>query len=265
MMKRTCIKALLCMALALGLHGAVTAQFQSTGAPYVPTPAAVIDVMLQSAFVGPNDFVIDLGSGDGRIVIEAAKKYGARGVGVELDVNLAFAATEDAKRQGVAAQVNFVRENLFDYDVGRATVLALYLSGPMNAKLRPRILAQMRPGTRVVSHDFDMGEWKPDQRREVAVPNKPYGPPVSIVYLWYVPASVAGKWRWQLAFDGATHAYELAVGQRFQDLSGEALVDGGNASWAATKLTGDLISFTLTREQFGQQVRHEFKIGRAHV
>ena len=234
------------------------AQFQSTGAPYVPTLQNVVDAMLEIALINTNDYLIDLGSGDGRIVIEAASKHGARGMGVEHDVNLLQIANEEAKRRGVSGRVSFVRDDLFSVDVSRASVLTLYLSRPMNLKLLPRIFAQLRPGTRVVAHDFDMGNWKPDLHREIAVPNKPYGPPVSQVYLWYVPADITGKWRWQLTVGGKPRTYEAKVNQRFQEIDGEILVDGGNATTKHIQLRGDLLSLTLAREMFGQLIIHEF-------
>ena len=237
---------------------AVQAQFQSTGAPYVPTLQNVVDAMLDMALINNNDYLIDLGSGDGRIVIEAASKHGARGMGVELDVNLLFVANELAKKRGVSGRVSFVQDNLFNVDISRASVLTLYLSRTMNLQLRPRIFAQLRPGVRVVAHDFDMGNWKPDLHRQVAVPEKPYGPPVSQVYLWYVPADITGKWRWQLTIAGQPHVYEAKVNQFFQEVDGEILVDGGSAATKNIKLRGDLLSFTLTREMFGQMVVHEF-------
>ena len=231
---------------------------QAADVPYVPTPANVIDTMLELALVNTGDYLIDLGSGDGRIVIAAAKKYGARGMGIELDGNLVFAANADAKRQGVAGKVSFTRGNLFAMDFTRATVLTLYLLPQINMQLRPRILNELKPGTRVVSHDFDMGEWKPDARREVAVPDKSYGAPVSQVYFWYVPAHVAGKWRWQLMVAGKPRVYEASINQLFQEVDGEVLVDGSSASVQNFKLRGDLIAFTLTRELSGQKLTHGF-------
>src|SRR5688572_20185477 len=122
----------------------------------------VVDAMLEIAQVGPKDFVIDLGSGDGRIVIAAAKKRGARGLGVELDGALVNDARREAQRQGVADKTEFRAENLFVTDLDKATVLTTYLFPRVNAQLRPRIFEQMRPGSRVVSHEFDFGNWKPD-------------------------------------------------------------------------------------------------------
>ena len=251
----------LCLCLAVLVAAAAwhpLAAQQTADAPFVPTPSNVVDTMLEMALVNTNDYLIDLGSGDGRIVIEAAKKYGVRGMGVELDGNLVFTANQNAKRQGVTDKVLFTQANLFVTDIGRATVLTMYLLPQINVQLRPRLLSELRPGTRVVSHDFDMGAWKPDQRREISVPNKSYGPPVSQVYLWYVPDHVAGKWRWEQTVAGAPRVYEARINQVFQEIDGEFLVEGGSATARNVRLRGDLITFNLTREMFGQSVSHEF-------
>src|SRR5687767_13221404 len=157
--------------------------------PFVPTNQPAVEAMLLIAHVGPDDFVIDLGSGDGRIVITAAKKYGARGFGVDLDGGLVSQARREAERQGVKERAEFFTRNLFVTDIDRATVLTSYLFPRVNMELRPRIFSELRPGTRVVSHEFDYGNWKPDAHVRVPVPNKPYGPPSSDVYLWIVPAN----------------------------------------------------------------------------
>jgi len=264
---------LLRLALCALLMSSVARAQQAADVPYVSTPPNVIAAMLEMAQVTADDDLIDLGSGDGRIVIEAAKKSGARGMGVEIDGNLVFTAKEAAKRQGVTGQVTFVQDNLFNVDIGKATVLTMYLLPNINLQLRPRILGKMRPGTRVVSHDFDMGDWKPDLRREVAVPNKPYGPPVSQVYLWYVPANVAGKWQWRLPVGGTTRLYEARINQTFQELTCEALVDGSGATGHDARLRGDLVTLGLVREFSGQNVTHEFSgriegdriVGRARI
>ena len=147
---------------------------------------------------------------------------------------------------------------MFDFDFSRASVLTLYLLPKINLDLRPRILSGLKPGTRVVSHDFGMGDWKPDQQREIAVPDKSYGPPVSQIYLWYVPANAAGKWRWQLTVDGKPRVYEARIKQFFQELDGDVLVDGSAPAALNARLRGDLLSFTLTREFSGRRVTHEF-------
>ena len=231
---------------------------QQPDVPYVPTPWNVVEAMLEAGGVTANDYLIDLGSGDGRVVIDAARKRGARGIGIELDGNLVSVANREATRLGVGAKASFISGNLFTFDFSKATVLTMYLLPKINMELRPRILGQMRPDTRIVSHDFDMGQWKPDMRREITVPNKSYGPPVSQIYLWYVPADFTGKWQWQLPAGAAAGAYEATFRQTFQELSVDAEVHGGKIAVQGPRLRGDTIAFTLVREAAGQQQSHEF-------
>ena len=251
-------KLLVLLALCALLAPRAALAQQAVDVPYISTPLNVVAAMLEMARVSAGDYLIDLGSGDGRIVIEAAKRSGARGMGVDLSAPLVNTANAAARRERVAGQVTFVEGNLFHTDIGKATVITMYLLPSITLQLRPRILSQLRPGTRVVSHDFDMGAWMPDLEREVAVPNKRYGPPSSMVYLWYVPADVAGKWRWRLPVGGVTRLYETGISQRFQELVGEARVDGGGATWRSARLHGNLVEFTLVRESSGVQVVHEF-------
>jgi SAM-dependent methyltransferase len=145
--------------------------------PYVPSPDAVVTKMLEMAKVGPKDVVYDLGSGDGRIVIAAARK-GARAVGVDIDPERIRESNDNARSAGVAKRVKFIEQNLFDTDFREASVVTLYLLPGVNLKLRPKLLTQLRPGTRIVSHSFNMGDWKPAQTAEVDGAN---------VYLWIVP------------------------------------------------------------------------------
>jgi ubiquinone/menaquinone biosynthesis C-methylase UbiE len=146
--------------------------------PYVPTPEAVVAKMLEVAKVGPKDVVYDLGSGDGRIVITAAKKHRARGVGIDIDPDRIKEARENARRAGVAKQVEFRQGDLFKADIGEATVVTIYLLSSVNMQLRPKLLAELKPGTRVVSHAFDMGDWKPVESHRVGT---------STVHYWVVP------------------------------------------------------------------------------
>lgn len=154
------------LALAVSTSAGVSAQ---TSAPhpdihYVPTPGAVVDSMLEAAHVTANDVVYDLGSGDGRIVIEAAKKYGARGVGIELDPKLIKQATRNARKAGVADKVRFQQADFFKTDLSEATVVTLYLSGTINQRLESKLMRELGPGARVVSHRFEMPpDWKPDR------------------------------------------------------------------------------------------------------
>ncbi|HXF67757.1 MAG TPA: class I SAM-dependent methyltransferase [Burkholderiales bacterium] len=261
------------MALRLGLASALVCallaapsaapraadQHPHAHVPYVPTPQVVVDEMLRIADVGPRDFVIDLGSGDGRIVITAAKKFGARGLGVEIDSALVAAARSEARRQGVADRVRFLEQNLFVTDIERATVLAMYLYPTVLAELRPRLLAELKPGTRVVSHDFDLGEWRPDARRTVPVPDKPYGPPSSEIYLWIVPANAAGIWRWRLAVEGRELDHELALEQTFQALAGKLVVGGRPARLEEARMRGEEIRFAIVAEEQGRTLRIEYE------
>jgi SAM-dependent methyltransferase len=194
--------------------------------PYVATDMEVVDAMLGLAEVRPGDYVIDLGSGDGRILIAAARSNGARGFGVDIDPARIRESTENARAAGVSGRVTFRRQNLFQTPLAEADVLTLYLLPEVNLRLRPRILAEMRPGTRVVSHDFDMGDWRWDQRQRVGS---------AVIYLWTVPARVAGNWR--LTAGGRT--YPLAFAQHYQRVTGTA----GTARVEQGEVSGDRIRF----------------------
>jgi hypothetical protein len=233
-------------------------QHALASAPYVPTPPGVVDAMLGLAGVGPEDTVIDLGSGDGRIVIAAAKQRGARGIGVEIDGNLVGVARREAQREGVAGRVEFKEQNLFIAEISQATVVAMYLYPRLMMQLRPRLFSQLRPGTRVVSHDFDMESWRPDARVTVPVPDKPYGPPSSEVYFWIIPANAAGAWRWRSTDGAAAVVYELRLSQTFQMLEGKALIGGQPGRLEGGRMRGDEIRLMLTAEVGGRALRHEF-------
>ena len=145
---------------------------------FVPTPEEVVEAMLRLAEVGPNDIVYDLGSGDGRIPIAAARRFGARGIGIDLDPKLVAQASRNAQDAGVADRVTFVEADIFEADISNATVVTLYLLTSINDRLRPKLLKELRPGTRIVSHQFRMGDWNPD--RETVVDFRP-------LFLWRVP------------------------------------------------------------------------------
>lgn len=159
-----------------GLHG--------YDAPFVPTPDHVVHAMLRLAAVGKDDVVYDLGSGDGRIVIAAARDFGARGVGIEIDPRLVFQSLRSAERAGVGERVRFIHQDLFETELGPATVVTLYLSRELNARLRPKLLRELRPGTRVVSHEHDMGDWRPAQQARIEVDGSE-----RTLYLWVIPGS----------------------------------------------------------------------------
>lgn len=187
--------------------------------PFITTPDAVTTTMLRMAGVGPSDFVIDLGSGDGRIVITAARRFGARGLGVEIVPELVAKSRENARAAGVADRALFREQDLFQADLLPATVVTMYLLPDVNLQLRPKLLA-LKPGTRVVSHDWDMGEWKPDRTEVVDVPDKAVGlEKKSRIHLWIVPARLGGLWCGPKDRRG-----ELAIRQAFQH--GEANLAG---------------------------------------
>ena len=200
-------------------------------APYVATDYAVVDAMLAMAQVRPGDYVIDLGSGDGRILIAAARSHGARGLGVDIDPVRIREATNNAGAARVADRVQFRRQNLFETPLREADVLTLYLTQEVNLRLRPRILAEMRPGARVVSHDFDMGDWRADQRQKIGS---------ATVYLWVVPARLGGRWRLTAGGRSAT----LDLQQRYQDLSGRIATGAGEGRRVEQgQVIGDRVRF----------------------
>ena len=181
-MKARLIAGALVALLGVAAHAqgqpATPAPAPSLDVPFVPTPADAVTAMLKLADVKKDDVVYDLGSGDGRIVITAARRYGARGVGIDIDPARIAEGERNARAADVSKRVRFVRQDLFDADIGGATVVTLYLLPRLNQRLRPKLLAELRPGTRVVSYGFDMGDWAPDRTVDVGS---------SAVYLWVIP------------------------------------------------------------------------------
>lgn len=153
------------------------------GVRYSPTPQHVVAAMLTLASVGPDDLVYDLGSGDGRIIVTAARDFGARGVGYDIVPELVAESVRNAERAGVSAKTRFLHQDIFEVDTSPASVVTLYLSEELNERLRPKLLRELRPGARIVSYRVDMGDWKPDREVTVDVNGQP-----RIVYLWTVPA-----------------------------------------------------------------------------
>jgi len=226
---------------------------------YVPTPQIVVEEMLRMAKVGPKDFIIDLGSGDGRMVITAAKQFGARGFGVDLDTVLLNQSIVNAQRAGVADRAWFIEQNLFETDLSKATVISSYLLPEMNERLRPSIL-ELKPGTRVVAHDYDMGEWRPDEERTLAVPEKKVGNPgVSYIFLWIVPAKIAGRWQSQLKTGSQPAIWEFDFTQRFQRFDGVAKSGNLKIELRAPTLKGEQLSFVFFTKPGDNSTRHEFK------
>jgi SAM-dependent methyltransferase len=160
---------------------AIPVQQVQTDVPYVPTPQPVVDAMLKLAKVNSKDLIYDLGSGDGRIPITAAQKYGARGIGIDIDPERVKEAKQNLQSAGVGNLVQFRQQDLFKTDFSQASVVTLYLLPDINLKLRPKLLQELKPGTRIVSHAFDMGDWKPQQVQQVDG---------KTIYLWVVPENV---------------------------------------------------------------------------
>ncbi len=214
---------------------------------WVPTPPELVEKMLRMAKITPEDFVIDLGSGDGRIAIAAAKKFGARAQGIEYNPEMVALSNREAQRQGVADKVKFVKADIFQSDFSQATIITMYLLPDLNLKLRPRIL-DLKPGTRVASHQFSMEEWQPDERAEIDG---------RLAYLWIVPAKVGGTW--SLRAEGSGQERELSLRQSFQLLSGQLKGGAAALELAEAKLRGDEIRFTVVegtvRRDFSGRVR----------
>ncbi|MBN1240392.1 MAG: class I SAM-dependent methyltransferase [Gammaproteobacteria bacterium] len=203
--------------------------------PYVPTVQDDVDLMLEIGDVGPGDYVVDLGSGDGRIVISAARR-GADGHGVEIDPELVEEATRRAEAAGVADRAAFVEGDIFDADISQASVVTLYLYPEVNLALRPRLLSELRPGARVLSNSFDMGDWQPDVHDKTARSS-------GGILMWVVPADVAGDWQLEV---GEDETFALNATQRFQKVSLRLAGDDGMLAVRSARLRGDRLEFVAT-------------------
>ena len=241
-MKRRALLAGLGALAAAPLLPAQTASddFSKSGpnAPWVPTPDDMIDVMLRLARVGPRDVVCDLGSGDGRIPIVAAQKYGARGLGIEIDAELVAGAWRNAQKAGVAKRVRFIEGDVFVTDFSEATVITLYLLTHMNDRLRPRLL-KLRPGTRIVAHNFGINDWDAD---EVAFHNE------TRALLWYVPANVEGRWSVQTGGRPGERVTMNLV-QQLQKIRGEMFFGNVARPIRHAELRGNRLAVTVSDPQ----------------
>jgi len=219
------------MVLVLGLFSSVSAYTQGDfNIPYVPTPASVVQKMLDIADVGPGDYLIDLGSGDGRIVIDAAKR-GAVGHGVEIDSELVRKAEENARNVHVDDKVMFLEEDVFKTDFSRASVVTIYLMNFINLELRPQLVEKLSPGTRVVSHSFDMKDWKPDKHVEESGHQ---------IYYWVVPAAIEGEWQWEVS----GKQFSMSVDQKFQEIELDMHTEGDSLEVKEQVLKGKRLNFT---------------------
>ncbi len=228
------MKNLLAGLAALLVLGGVSSARALEDVPFVTTPTPVVEGILDLAGVGAGDFLIDLGAGDGRIVIAAARDRGSRGFGVEIDARLVDRANEAARAAGVADRAEFRVQDIFETVLAQASVVTLYLLPDVNLALRPRLLGMLRPGTRIVSHDYNLGDWEPDRQVHLQAPGKSVGlRKESDLFLWVVPAEVAGRWQ---AADGTL----LDVSQRFQKVT-VRIRSAGKTRLAEGRLRGELL------------------------
>lgn len=246
------------MVIALGLSAAfavaaqkqpakqpnVPPEYEREGGPYVPTPNIVVDRMLQMAQVSARDHVIDLGSGDGIIVLTAGHKLKSSGYGVDIDEELVRLSNERAKSLGIAPRVRFEAKDIFKTDVSKATVVTLYLLPEFMRRLRGKLFTELKPGTRIVSHDYHFDEWMHDSETSFDVPEKEFisGVPSATLYLWIVPAKVGGQWRLQI--DGQAD-HMLSLKQNYQSIEGAVEGAGRKAGLLEPNLTGADIRFVL--------------------
>ena len=235
---------LLCVLAVVAALPAPAQTVPDLDVPYVTTPDHVVNAMLSLAGVTARDYLLDLGSGDGRIVIMAAQKFGARGMGVEIDPALVALSNENAQKAGVADRARFIEQDLFTTDLGQASVITMYLLPDVNLKLRPELL-KLRPGTRIVSHDWDMGDWLPDDKVVVDVPDKKLGlDKKSTLLLWRIPAAVEGSW-------SSGKRLRLRLRQHYQMLEGEVTYRGQTYTGAAGRVDGTRVHLCFARHDSG--------------
>jgi SAM-dependent methyltransferase len=235
------------LALSAASPAATPAASPDVPTPYLPSTSVAVDEMLRLADVTPGDLVADLGSGDGRVVIAAAKDYGARGLGIELDPKLVDESRANAQQAGVAGRVEFRQGDVLTADYRDATVVTLYLLPNLVDQLKPRLLS-MKPGTRIVAHDYGFSGWKPDRR---VVISKTY-------LLYVVPAHVGGRWRLRAALPEGAREYDFELKQSYQEIRGGAQAGNGYLPAFEPRLEGDRISFVLVEDS----TSHRFE-GRA--
>jgi SAM-dependent methyltransferase len=267
---------------SIGVFAAITLIFLSSAAaqqkqpdvPFVPTPDKVVTEMLRMAQVSKDDVLYDLGCGDGRIVITAAKEFGCRGVGIDIDPERIKESRENAIAAGVSDRVRFIQMDLFEAEISEATVVTLYLLSEVNLRLRPKLLKELNPGTRVVSHQFSMGEWDPDASSSVKTGdywdehvedfwNEHFIDYWSSheVYLWIIPGNVTGTWKLTIPDISGKNEFTLKFDQEFQKVKGETF-EGQSVIplfIKEEKIKGNMLQFTLEREVEGRTENWHFE------
>jgi hypothetical protein len=245
--------------LAFSLAQAQDLQPVKDAGPYVPSPQSVVSDMLRYADVGPKDFLIDLGSGDGRIVLTAAKVFGARGFGVEIKDELVKKSNEAAKNEGLADRVRFMKQDLFKTDMSQATVITMYLLPDTVNLLKDKFLAELKPGTRIVSHDYPLTGWIPEKYVQMDLEDKVQisGVTTTLIYLYVVPAKVAGSWKALMPAALSRQPATLSLKQQLTRVTGSLRLDGKDVPMEDVKLRGDRLTFKLSgrRGEFSALVK----------
>ena len=252
------IRALLLLAFVLPARAADVEPVKNAG-PYVPSPQSVVADMLRYAEVTDHDFLIDLGSGDGRIVLTAAKVFGARGFGVEIKEDLVKRANQAAKDQGLADRVKFVKQDLFRTDISQATVITMYLLPDTVNMLKDKFLSELKPGTRIVSHDYPLTGWIPEKYVQMDLEDKVKisGVTTTLIYVYIVPARVDGDWTVRMPPSVTSAPATLVLRQQLTRVSGNARIDGREVPLEDVVLRGDKVSFRISgrKGEFTGQVR----------
>ncbi len=274
--KRYVIKSLIGLfaATTLILLRSAAAQDVEPEVPFVPTPLIVVEQMLKMVQVGKDDVLYDLGCGDGRIVITAAKKFGCRGIGIDIDPERIRDSRKNAIEAGVQDRVQFKQMDLFQADISEATVVTLYLLTEVNLRLRPILLRELKPGTRVVSHEFNMGKWEPDESTTVRTGDQE-NPFVEDywnlyemdywdshqVYFWIIPANVTGTWKVTIPDITGKNELTLKLDQEFQRVRGEAFEDISPLPVFIKdeKIKGNILQFTIERKLKGRTETMHFE------
>ena len=253
-MKKSFCGAMLLVLLFLSVNS-VGQDYFSNGydVPYVPTRYEVVDEMLKMADVKADDILYDLGCGDGRIVITAAEKIGSRGIGIDINPVRIEESEEKAIKAEITEKVRFIEQDLFEADISEATVVTLYLLESINIKLRPKLFRELKPGTRIVSHNYSMGEWKPERSTKVNTGGIEHS-----VFFWVLPSNVSGIWEWTMPAGSNKTSYSLHINQIFQNVDGTMYAGEYIIPIKHISIKGERLKFAVYQEINRQTVLLEF-------